>query len=114
MNSEHLARTYYRKVNAKDIDGLLALFTDDAVFTLPDGRRVEGTPAIRAMYERVFEAGGPQPQPVTFIAAIHGVAVEVEVHLADGSMRQMASFFQLSSDDKFVSVGVYTRTEGRG
>ncbi len=110
MNSEHLARTYYRKVNAKDIEGLLALFTDDAVFTLPDGRKVEGLPAIRAMYERVFAAGGPQPQPTSFTAAIHAVAAEVEVHLPDGSVRQMASFFQLSSEEKFVTVGVYTRT----
>lgn len=109
MNSEHLARTYYRKVNAKDIEGLLALFTDDAVFTLPDGRKVEGTPAIRAMYERVFELGGPQPQPVNFVAAEYAVAAEIEVHLADDRVLSMASFFTAREDGKFTRVGVYRR-----
>ncbi len=109
MNTEHLARTYYRKVNAKDLEGLLALFADDAVFILPDGRQVSGVAEIRQMYERVFAHGGPQPQPVSFVAADHGVAAEVQVHLSDGTVRRMASFFQAGADEKFTSVGVYQR-----
>lgn len=112
MNTEHLARTYYRKVNAKDLEGLLSLFAEDAVFTLPDARQVAGLAAIRQMYERVFALGGPQPQPIRFIAAEHGVAAEIEVHLADGTVRQMASFFQVGGDEKFTAVGVYQRTSG--
>lgn len=109
MNTEHLARTYYRKVNARDLEGLLSLFADDAEFTLPDGRKVAGLAAIRQMYERVFSLGGPQPQPTSFVAAEHGVAAEVEVHLADGTVRQMASFFQVGADETFTAVGVYQR-----
>ena len=109
MNTEHLARTYYRRVNAKDLEGLLSLFADDATFTLPDGRTVSGMAEIRQMYERVFGHGGPQPQPLSFIPSDHGVAAEVQVHLADGSVRHMASFFQVGDDEKFTSVGVYQR-----
>ncbi len=112
MNTENLARSYYRKVNAKDIEGLLALFADDACFVLPDGRNVAGMDAIRTMYENVFKHGGPQPKPVAFVPGEDAVAAEVEVHLADGTVRQMASFFQVDNQGKFTSVGVYQRTGG--
>lgn len=109
MNTEDRARTYYSKINAKDLEGLLALFAEDATFTLPDGRKVSGMAEIRKMYVNVFAHGGPQPQPMTFIASDSGVAVEVQVNLADGSVRNMASFFQVGSDEKFISIGVYQR-----
>ncbi|WP_417621248.1 nuclear transport factor 2 family protein [Parasphingorhabdus sp.] len=112
MNTENLARAYYRKVNAKDIEGLLALFADDARFVLPDGRIVAGMDAIRTMYEGVFAQGGPQPQPVAFVPGENGVAAEIEVHLADGTVRQMASFFHVDDEGKFTSIGVYQRTGG--
>ena len=110
MSTENLARLYYNKVKEKDLEGLLALFSETAVFTLPDGREVSGMDAIRSMYVNVFAHGGPQPQPVRFIGADHAVAVEVEVHLADGSVREMASFFRLDETGKFSSIGVYQRT----
>lgn len=112
MNTENLARSYYRRVNAKDIEGLLGLFADDASFVLPDGRTVAGMDAIRTMYEGVFAHGGPQPQPVAFVPGENSVAAEIEVHLADGTVRQMASFFQVDNQGKFTSVGVYQRTGG--
>ncbi len=109
MKTEHLARSYYQRVNAKDLDGLLSLFTEDAVFALPDGRIVAGKDALRGMYTVVFAQGGPQPQPVRIIADQHAVAAEVEVTLADGSLRRMASFFSLNDAGLFDAVGVYSR-----
>lgn len=109
MNTENLARAYYRTVNSADIEALLKLFADDAVFKLPDGRRVEGIDAIRAMYVGVFAHGGPQPRPVRIVPGTDAVAAEVEVHLADGSVLNMASFFEVDGEGRFTSVGVYRR-----
>lgn len=109
MTPEHLARSYYRKINEKDLAGVLSLFADDATFNLPDGRVVSGKPEIAAMYENVFAQGGPQPQPVHIVSSDTGVAVEVEVRLADGAVLQMASFFELGLDDRFSRVAVYRR-----
>lgn len=109
MNTENLARAYYRTVNSADLEALLKLFASDAVFTLPDGRRVEGIDAIRAMYTGVFDRGGPQPSPVRIVPGTDAVAAEVEVRLADGSVLTMASFFEVDDEGLFTSVGVYRR-----
>jgi ketosteroid isomerase-like protein len=46
--------------NAHDVDGIMALMTDDVVFEntgpAPDGKRYEGQDAVRRVWERVFEA----------------------------------------------------------
>jgi len=109
MSTKDLALAYYRCINARDLEGVLALFADDACFNLPDGRTVAGKEAIRAMYVGVFGAGGPQPQPVTIVPAAAHVAAEVQVTLADGSVRKMASFFALGEGGRFSGVTVYQR-----
>jgi ketosteroid isomerase-like protein len=45
--------------NSHDVDAVMALMTDDAVFegtTPPDGERYEGAPAVRAFWETFFTA----------------------------------------------------------
>ncbi len=46
--------------NRLDVDGLMALMTDDVVFEntypAPDGERFEGAAAVRAFWERFFAA----------------------------------------------------------
>ncbi len=45
--------------NRHDVDGVMALMTEDCVFEStwppPDGERVEGHRAVRAFWERLFE-----------------------------------------------------------
>ena len=107
--SKDRALAYYAAINAKDLDGVCALFTPDAVFSLYDGRQVAGLEAIRAMYVNVFAAGGPQPQPTVIVPAQTHVAAEVTVTLANGQALNMASFFALADDGRFRSVAVYRR-----
>lgn len=109
MCTKDRALDYYAAINAKDLDGVCALFADDAAFNLPDGRRVEGIAAIRQMYVGVFAQGGPQPQPVVIVPGKTHVAVEVTVTLANGTVLNMASFFALGAGGKFASVSVYRR-----
>jgi ketosteroid isomerase-like protein len=46
--------------NAHDVDGIMALMTDDVVFEntspSPDGERCEGQDAVRGFWERLFAA----------------------------------------------------------
>lgn len=109
MTAESLARKYYRFINAKDVDGVLSVLSDNATFLLPDGREVSGKDALRRMYTHVFAAGGPQPQPVRIVASESDAAVQVEVALADGRILQMASFFTMGPDETFEAVAVYQR-----
>lgn len=109
MTPIELARAYYRNINARDVDGVLGLFTPKATFNLPDGREVSGQEALRGMYQNVFAQGGPQPQPVRIIADEHGAAVELEVTLADGRVMHMASFFTLHESGLAERVAVYRR-----
>lgn len=110
MDTAALARAYYRAINAAELEPLLELFTDDVVFRLPDGRMVEGRDALRRMYTGVFAQSGPQPQPVRIVPSDDAVAVEVEVHLSDGSVRKMSSFFEVAPSGKFSRVSVYQRS----
>ena len=49
--------------NRHDVDGIMALMTDDCVFEstspAPDGRRFQGQKAVRSIWEELF-AGSPQ------------------------------------------------------
>jgi ketosteroid isomerase-like protein len=64
---EDLARLFVQRVNAQDVDGLVALYEADAVLTTPDGGAVRGAAAIRRFYAElvvsapVFAPGRQHP-----------------------------------------------------
>jgi ketosteroid isomerase-like protein len=57
-----LGRFFVERANAGDLEGLVALYTPDAVLEFPAGQLATGTEAIRATFERML-AGKPQFQP---------------------------------------------------
>ncbi len=64
---EELGRLITERLNAGDVDGLVALYEADAVLALPGGRVAAGAAQIRAAYERIvtdrprFAPGTPRP-----------------------------------------------------
>jgi ketosteroid isomerase-like protein len=64
---EDLSRLIVDRLNAGDVDGLVALYEPDAVLALPDGQTATGADEIRKAYERVvagrsvFEPGTQRP-----------------------------------------------------
>jgi len=48
--------------SAKRLDRTMAYYATDAVFVQPDGSRIVGAPAIRALCETVLAANNPQIQ----------------------------------------------------
>lgn len=64
---EDLSRFVVERLNAGDVDGLVALYEPDAVLALPGGRTATGADQIRAAFERLvadrptFERGEQLP-----------------------------------------------------
>jgi hypothetical protein len=84
---------YFAAIRAKDIDALMALYAEDATFTLPNGKVASGKPAIHATHEAVFAAGSPVPTAIARFAGSEGIAVEISAALPDGSVRQTTNHY---------------------
>lgn len=64
---EELSRLIVDRLNAGDVEGLVALYEPDAVLALPAGAVATGSAEIRAAYQRItagrptFSPGTPKP-----------------------------------------------------
>jgi hypothetical protein len=101
---------YFSGMRERNLEGLTKLFAQDATFILPDGRELPGVPAIREMYTKLFAAMPPSPTPLAVIAGPHGVAVEIEARLPDGSVRRTANFFHFNEKGLINRLSVYARS----
>jgi len=110
MQPHEVPEHYFPAVRARDIERFMALFAADAVVILPDGSQVAGASAIRAMEERVFATGAPMPEPQAVVASAQAVAVEIDVHLPNGTVMQAANFFQLNGEGLIQRLSVYRKT----
>lgn len=61
---EDLSRLIVKRLNAGDVDGLVALYEPDAVLALPDGQVATRSGEIRRAFEHLV-AGGPTLEPGT-------------------------------------------------
>lgn len=110
MTPNDLADRYFTCIRAKDIEGLAALYAEDALFILPNGQEFQGKEAIREMHLRVFSAGAPVPTPIARVVGANSIAVEIEARLPDGTVRNTANFYTLSQDGRIQRLGVYMRS----
>jgi 3-hydroxyisobutyrate dehydrogenase len=100
---------YFAAVRAKDIDAWMALFVEDADYKLPNGKAFKGKPAIREFQQMVFGSGSPVPHLGARFIGSEGIAVEVEAHLPDGSVRQTTNHYRFDESGKVASLTVYAR-----
>lgn len=63
QSPEQLARLFVERANARDADGLAALYAEDAVMGFPPGRETIGRAAIKQVLEQML-AHAPLPFPV--------------------------------------------------
>jgi ketosteroid isomerase-like protein len=95
---EDLSRLVVERLNAGDVEGLVALYEPDAVLALPNGQVATGTKEIRQAYEHLvadrpaFVPGQQQPTLRTGDLALTsvrlvdgGVTVEVARRQPDGT-----------------------------
>jgi 3-hydroxyisobutyrate dehydrogenase-like beta-hydroxyacid dehydrogenase len=109
VDPQHTVDSYFAAIRAKDIDALMALYAEEAVFTLPNGKSFAGLDAIRALHLSVFAAGAPFPTPGVRFAGPEGIAVEIAAQLPDGTVRQTTNHYRFDAAGKIVSLGVYAR-----
>lgn len=57
LDPQDLARLLVSRQRAGDVDGMVALYEEDAVLDRGGGRRLIGRPAIRAFYVELVAAG---------------------------------------------------------
>ncbi|MEU6710632.1 nuclear transport factor 2 family protein [Nonomuraea sp. NPDC046802] len=62
VQPEDLSRYIVERLNAGDVEGLVALYEPDAVLALPDGQVAHGADEIRQAYQRLV-ADGPTFAP---------------------------------------------------
>ena len=101
--------SYFAAVRAKNIDGWIALFADNASYTLPNGNQFEGKQAIREFQSSVFAAAAPFPTPTGRIVGSEGIAAEVEAKLPDGTVRNTVNVYRFDEAGKIRSLSVYMR-----
>jgi hypothetical protein len=109
MNPADVTERYFASIRARDLDGLSALYAENARFTLPNGREFNGVDAIREMHRTVFAAGGPIPTPLKSIAGANSIAVEIEARLPDGTVRRTANLYYLDAAGRIQELSVYMR-----
>lgn len=93
-----LGRYFVERVNAGDVDGLVALYEPEAVLAFPSGDVAAGHAEIRAVYEYLvaaapaFEPGAQQPAMISGDLALTstrlvdgGVTVEIAHRQPDGT-----------------------------
>jgi steroid Delta-isomerase len=101
-----VVRRYYDLVDANDVDGLVALFSDDAVYNRPGYQPLFGRRELERFYreQRVIERGAHRL--VAVVADGRAVAVQGEFSgtLRDGRTMvvRFADFFVLSDTGSFA------------
>jgi len=88
-------------LNAKDVDALVDLYTDDARLLPPDGAMTSGQEGIRAAFGGMIDAG------------IGGETTRVETTVS-GDVGYIVGTFSLTAGDVAVGTGKYIETWRRG
>jgi len=85
-NPEDLIRFFIARANEGDVEGIVALYEDDAIVNDQNGRPIVGRDAIRRFYAQLLERGrrfvGGMLQP----ALRHGDLALTSSRFADGTV----------------------------
>lgn len=104
-----LAERYFDRMKAADVDGLAALFVENATMAKPDGAELAGRAAIRANYVTLFAAQRPIPRPVAQVVGARAIAFEIDGAMADGTPTRTANFFFFDEVGLIERVSAYRR-----
>jgi hypothetical protein len=89
---DDLARLLVERLNARDVDGIVALYEQDAVLALPDGSLAEGAEAIRAFFNqlpaRTVALGKQSPALIIDDLALTSTVLSPEIATAEVARRQ--------------------------
>lgn len=107
MIEQDIADRYFAAMRARDIEALLNLFEEDGLIIWPDGRRVEGKPAIRDIYSRLFQGPSNNPSPGALMIGPESFASEVSSRFDSGETRRTINIFRLSAHGLIARMDSY-------
>lgn len=110
MTPIDVADRYFACVCARDIDGWMALFADNARYILPNGKQFSGLAEIRAVQTGVFATGAPFPTPQRHVVEGSIMAIEVEARLPDGSTRRTVNLYTLNAAGLIERLSVFMQS----
>lgn len=109
VEPEHLERLFVARVNAGDVDGLLALYEPDAVMAHEGGQVAVGHDALRQVFAAMVASGvqltlGDQQPVLRFgdlaMTSTHladgGITAEVSRHQPDGTWRWVIDWWDVT------------------
>jgi hypothetical protein len=109
VNPNGIAARYFTGMRAADLQGVLSLFTPDAVLSVPDGRVFVGIDAIGGWFTELFRSVSPSPHCIAELALPHAIAVEIETTLPGGAVRRTANFFDVDEHGLIRALRSYAR-----
>jgi len=86
---EDLDRLFLHRAQAGDVEGVVALYEPDAVFSAPSGELIRGTAALRAFYTALF-ADPPAFTGTVNPAVRHGDLALTTTHFDGGATAEIA------------------------
>jgi steroid delta-isomerase len=103
------ANAYIARVNAGDLDGLVALFAPDAVVLAAGGQRREGAAAIRDFYADTVLVARPHVQAVHFVQQDPSCVMELEATTAaaPGATARLVDVLTVGGDGRIVRLAIY-------
>ena len=108
---ESRVREYYRRVDADDIEGLIALFSPEAIYRRPGYEPICGRQELEVFYrkDRVIARGRHSVESVIcddLLGAVQG-SFEGDLRNGDSVRLRFADFFTAGSDHLFTRRDTY-------
>jgi uncharacterized protein (TIGR02246 family) len=108
------ADAYLERINARDLDGLIALFSPDALLLAAGGQRLEGRDAIREFYASTVLPSEPTVRGVHFVQQDATCVMELEAttRAAPGMTARLIDVVTVGGDGRIVRLAIYMQLAG--
>ena len=100
------ATAYVECVRSRDPEGLARLFAAGGVLTLPDGRSLAGSEAVRGFYRDLFDGDPPTPRITSLTEDGRRAVAELEAW-RPGRVTRAIDVFEVDDDGLLTAVRVY-------
>lgn len=107
MDQQDIADRYFAAMRGQDLTALLAIFDEAGTIAWPDGRTIEGKPAIAEIYARMFQGPSNNPAPGTLMIGPDSFAVEVASRFDSGETRRTINVFRLNERGLIARMDSY-------
>lgn len=105
------ADAYIARVNERDLEGVVALFSPDAIVLAAGGQRLQGADEIRAIYAETVLPAEPRIRGVHFVQQDPSCVFELEATTAaaPGVVAHLVDVMTVGGDGRIVRLAIYVQ-----